>query len=290
MSEIFTIGFANLDEQNNPFSRAVAESLRASAAVYPNLRLLMRDNAMDSARAAQNMADFQAANVDLLIMYHIDERMGVELVAPLWRRNIPIIAVDIPIQTSIFFGIDTNAAGLMVGRAMVDWVQKNWAGRLDKLLVLTEYRVLELAKLRFRSALEVIGAELDFDLSNHLLELDNGDEGVVIQERVQQVMRTWGNYQHIGIICMNDKMASHVLTVVRALEREQDVIVGSYDGTPVAYEEFKRPFSRLLVSPSFEPQLYGAGLIELSLRILNGERVPRENYIQPRSLMRDDLR
>jgi hypothetical protein len=42
----------------------------------------------------------------------------------------------------------------------------------------------------------------------------------------------------------------------------------------------------MIASPSFRADRYGEGLIDLSLRLLAGEKVPRKNFVQPTTLTR----
>lgn len=287
--QAYTIGFSNLDE-HNPFTVAVRRNLEKVVAACDEVNLIVRDNALDTPRAIRNSEEFAAIPVDLAIVFHIDERAGMEVTRPLREKGIPIVSVDIPILMTTFFGINAQQAGEVAGDALADWVQANWAGAVDKVLVMTEYRAPGVIQDRFKHALATIKARLSCE-DNDLLQLDNGGTAEVTEQRVRQLMETgWQDYHHIVILCQNDKIAAGALAAARDLDREQDIAVISYDGTEVAMREFQRPGSRLIVSPSFRPEQYGEKLLQLALRLIRKESVPLRNYVDPVCLTRDNFR
>jgi ABC-type sugar transport system substrate-binding protein len=88
----FTIGFSNLSERHI-FAVIVREGLQITAAQYPDVTVLARDNDYDSERALANAREFAEMGVDLAIIFHIDERVGSTMRATLQQhRAIPIIA------------------------------------------------------------------------------------------------------------------------------------------------------------------------------------------------------
>jgi ribose transport system substrate-binding protein len=285
-NSIYTIGFSNLDEKN-PFAVQVREHLESQASQHSNLRLIVRDNNMNTPQAIHNVEEFISIPVDLAILFHIDERAGAQLVTPFMKRRIPVICIDVPLFGAIFFGINTRSAGNQVGEALANWVQANWNGRIDKIIVLLESRTLDVFRQRYDYALKKLDEMVGYDKSS-LLYLDNGGDQIITAKRVTQAIQNWPNHHRIVILCMNDKIASGALEGIRALGREADVAVASYDGTPVAIQEFQRPNSRLIVSPSFRADIYGQQLIELSRHILSGEKVERAHYVEPLCLTREN--
>jgi ABC-type sugar transport system substrate-binding protein len=278
------IGFANSDE-NNLFSVAVRESLQQAVAAYPELELVTRDNALSTQKAMQHIDEFLSIPVDLAILFHIDERAGHDLVQPFILKGIPVISVDIPLFTSIFFGIDNQAAGHDAGMALADWIIENWEGALEHVIVITESRVLDVVRQRMESALDALFEGIEFARDN-VLYLDSGSQADIIGARMTEVLDRWQDSHHIAVICINDNVAMGVLQAARKLDREADLAVVGFDGTSIAQGEFEREGSRMIASPSFRADRYGEGLIDLSLRLLAGEKVPRKNFVQPTTLTR----
>jgi len=280
----FVLGFSNLDEKN-PFAVLVREYLEREAAKYPHVQLVIRDNDLNTAKALENVRDFAQHPVDMAIVFHIDERAGSDLVIPLMLKRIPTICIDIPLADAIFLGIDAYRAGTYAGTALAEWININWDGRIDKVLVLVEQRTLDVMLSRFTHALTAIGNRVPYD-RNSVLYLDNGGGDEACTDRVRRVMEVWEDERHIAVLAMNDKVASAALSAVRAIDREHDIAMLSFDGTPVAIQEFRNPNSRLIASPSFRPDLYAQKLMELALHYAGGGRPTTKNYIEPYPLTR----
>lgn len=283
-SRPFILGFSNLDEQN-PFAVQVREYLEREAAKQSNFELVIRNNDLNTARAIANVQEFVAHPVNMAVLFHIDERAGSDLVLPLMLNRIPAVCIDIPMTDAIFVGIDAYKAGTYGGEALAKWINANWDGRIDKVMLLVEQRTLDVMLSRFNYAMAALGEQVSYD-RNSVLHLDNGGGGETCTERVRDVMRAWDDQSRIVIIAMNDKVAEAALAGVRALNREEDVVMVSFDGTPVALREFENPNSRLIASPSFRPDLYAKKLIDIALFYAGGNRPPMKHYIEPYPLTR----
>jgi len=275
----YIIGFSNLDERN-PFTVTVRENLEAVAGMRPDVQLIVRNNALDTPTAMANAREFADVPVDVAIIFHIDERAGQDIVQPLRDKRIPIIAVDIPIAGTIFFGINNSRTGAQAGTILADWINKHWNGQLDKILVLTEYRVLDIFRQRFGSAVDKLEELVPSFSRDHVLYLDNGGEREITAERVYGVLERWEDSHHIAIVSMNDKVSAGALDAIREQNRIEDVALLSYDGTAVAINEFRQGKTSLVVSPSLRPEAYGQGLLELALKLARGEHVPQWNYVE----------
>jgi len=52
------------------------------------------------------------------------------------REGMPVIAIDIPMPGATFFGADNYLAGRLAGEALGEWVNANWDGEANAMLVL----------------------------------------------------------------------------------------------------------------------------------------------------------
>ena len=275
----YIVGFSNLDEQN-PFTVTVRENLEAVAAMYPDVQLVTRNNALDTPTAIVNAQEFANIPVDVAIIFHIDERAGQDVVRPLREKRIPIIAVDIPIAGTTFFGINNSRTGAQAGTILAEWINTHWNGQLDKVMVLTEQRVLDIFRQRFGSAVDKLEELVTTFSRDHVLYLDNGGEREITAQRVDDVLGHWKDFHHIAIVSMNDKISAGALDAIRKQNRIDDVALLSYDGTAVAINEFHQGKTSLVVSPSLRPEAYGQGLLELALKLARNENVPQWNYVE----------
>jgi ribose transport system substrate-binding protein len=274
----YTIGFSNLTEQSS-FCVTVRESLEAAAKTYDYVNLICRDNAFDDARALANAKEFADVPVDLAIVFHINERLGPQISNIFRPKQIPIIAVDVPILWATYFGIDNRQAGTLAADVLAKWILANWNGKIDKVLALTETRVLDMVKLRTDSAIKTLSSLINFS-PNDILYLDCGHESSVTLERTIAIMERWLDYHRIAVIGFNEDTTMAVIEAVRQIGREADVVVVGQSADNAALQEIQRPDTRLIASTSYRPQAYGTHLIDLALRILEGQPVPDQNFIE----------
>lgn len=276
--ETWTIGFSNMSE-TIPFAVLVREGLEEAVAAHPNLKLIVRDNAFDNDLALANAREFVELGVNLAIVYHIDERQGMQIKTTLTRAQIPVIAVDIPIPMSPFFGIDNRMAGYLAGEALGKWVKAHWDGKLDKVLVMTEMRAVSAIRERVAAAVEGLGDNVPLN-KDDIMYANGGTQREVAREYAALTLSRWPDVHRIGVICTNDDTAMGVLDAARDLGRESDLaVIGQ--GANLAPAEFENPQSRFIASTAYYPERYGAQLVDLALRMLRGERVPNKTLVQP---------
>jgi ribose transport system substrate-binding protein len=278
LESTYTIGFSNLTE-NSQFAVAVREGLEAALAAYPNLTLVCRDNRLDDEAALANAEEFASIPVDLAIIYHINERLGDKIRTTLTHeRKTPIIAVDIPITWATYFGVDNAQAGALAGELLGQWIQTHWQGEVDKILALTDSRVLEMVRQRVDNTLSGMQSLINVD-SNNVFYLDCGSEYDTTVERVTPVLERWAEFHRIAAIGFNEEAALGVMDAVRAAGRESDVVLVAHGAYQAASEELRQPNTCLVGAVGYRPHQYGEYLADLVVRLLSGERVPQRNFI-----------
>lgn len=278
----YTIGFAGLSEEAH-FPIIVRKSLERAAAAYPNVRLIVRDNNMNDATALANIEEFAAIPVDLAMIYHLGERIGPTLSSTLLKKKIKMIAIDIPIPPwAVYFGVNNKESGSIVGQELATWINTNWDGEVEKVLVLTESRVLDFVRARSTSALDALIMGLGYTPSD-IMYLEAGNTREPSIQAVTNILHRWPDVHRIAVIGFNDETASGALEAARDLGREQDMVAVGQGGNLIL-EELERPNSRMIASVAYHPEQYGQQLMSLALRMLAGDRVSRENYIDQQCL------
>ncbi len=110
--------------------------MEGAAAEAGNIELVFADNKLDGATALANAENFIAQGVDGVVEFQTDEAFGNVIMAKFRDQNIPVIAIDIPMPGATFFGADNYLAGQLAGAAAADWVNANWDGQVDAILML----------------------------------------------------------------------------------------------------------------------------------------------------------
>ncbi len=279
------IGFSNLDEQN-VFAREMREQLEQVVSTHDDIQLVWRDNRHDTEQAVANVMEFVSLGVDIAIIYHIDERAGINLTMPLRLKRIPIIAVEFQLPLAVSIGIDNGVAGEMSGRAGGKWICENWSGKLEKLVVFTDQRVISSHRDRFMAAMAAIESETSLK-NPEPLWVDSSTEAHLGAQRFAELLRSWEGQHQIAVITMGDVVSQGVLDVTRSMGREEDIAIMSFDGTAWARNELKDPSSRLIVSPYFNLKHYCQEMLELARSVVDGKTIPQHTSIQPILLARD---
>lgn len=281
MNTSFTLGFSNLTEQLS-FAVGVRKSLEVAATHYPDLKLVVRDNNQDSEQAQAIAREFAEIPVNLAMIYHIDERAGMGIVQSLQQKRIPVISVEVAIPLTTFFGINNKEAGLQSGEALGNWIRDQWDSRVDKVLILGDYRLTGLIRQRLEFAFErmctVLGKQVE------KFPIHSGNIRETSMQNVLPVLKTWGDDVRIAIIGQNDDTTLGAIDAARELNIEKNVVGIGYGATDLALQELSQPNSPLIASVDMYPEKYGEPLLELALKILNGEKVPRETLITPACL------
>ena len=131
----YKVGFANLTE-DIVFTKLVREGIEAAAAEAGNIELVFADNKLDGATALANAENFISQGVDGVIEFQTDEAFGNVIMSKFRDNNVPVVAIDIPMPGATFFGADNYLAGQLAGEAAAAWVNENWDGQVDAILVL----------------------------------------------------------------------------------------------------------------------------------------------------------
>ncbi len=275
----YLIGFSNIYEQN-PFTAEVRRQVEDYADAHPQVDIIVRDNDRDTPRAVRNSQEFADADVDVAIIFHIDQRAGEEVALPLRLKNIPIISVDIPIDRTIYFGLNNERVGREAGQVLADWIKTHWDGQIDKTLVIAEQLLLRFFQQRFLCALDVLEEEIPAYSRNNTLFVDNGQSPEVTAERVGNVIDRWHNQEHIAVVCMNDDVAVGALDAIYKQGRAEHVAMLSHDGTQIALDDFQREDGVMVVSTLLQAEEYGEKLIDLAVKLASGEQVEQWNYAE----------
>ncbi len=275
----YRIGFANLTE-DGPFYVDVRRGLERAAHEAGNIDLIIANNQLNGDRAVEIADRFVQQDLDLVIEYQIDAQAGNRIMDRYRRANIPVIAVDIPMNGATFFGVDNYRAGHMAGAALGDWIQKTWGGHLDRLIVLEELRAGALPGSRIQGMLEGVHATIGEVPPDQRVTLNSGNTSDVSETQLTEALKYLPGLHRLAVLCFNDDSAMGALAAARKLHRENDVIIVGQGADRRVREELKKTDSRIIGSTAYWPEQYGEKIIPLALKILRGEPVPPAVYME----------
>jgi ribose transport system substrate-binding protein len=275
--DYFTIGFANLD--NSGFAADVLASLEA-AAEKQNIRLIVKNNQLNSELALKNADDLLDEGIDLMIEYHIDERIGGVIMDKFNRHRVPVICIDIPMIGATYFGVDNYNAGLMAGEALGEWIMEHWGGHYDRILILEEPRGGTLTASRIYGQIDGLQKILGKITDGKRIYLNSGNRIDVSKSSVMETLRAYPEFHRLAILPFNDDAAIGACRAARELNREKDIIIVGQGASPITRAELRNQDSRVMGSTAFWPEQYGEKVIDIAKRILDGQRVPNAVTMQ----------
>lgn len=271
----FVVGFANLDEAS-AYSQAVRRGLQEALARHPAIELIVRDNALDDERALENAKAFSEAQVDVAIVYHINERLGPQLKAALWRC--PIIAVDIPIHLSTYFGIDNAEMGDMAGTILSTWIKRHWQAEVDRVVGFVDSRVLGTVRTRTLNALAIMTRDI-MGAKEGKIVVDCGNTRETAYQMTHKLLQSWSEHKRIAVVGFNEESTLGAADAVADLARDQHVVIVGHAASHLSVRAMQAVDTRIIAATATSPEKYGEYLTQLILRIQNKERLKPHHHI-----------
>ena len=284
----YKIGFANLTE-DIPFAVRVREGIEKAAKKAGNVDLVIADNKLDGATALANADNFITQGVQGVIEFQTDEKFGKSIMDKMQAKNIPVIAIDIPMPGATFFGVDNPVAGNMAGKGLGEWIQKNWDGKVDNLIMLElpQSGPVPAARMKGqRDGLESVIGKIDEAKVKHLDSKNTLEEA---RKLVSDTLTTLPNAKHIAIVCINDDTAQGAIVAAQAAGRGKDIAVVAIDASDRGREEIMKPNSPQIGSTASFPENYGEKLIPAMIKAIDGEKLPAEFYTDHAFITKDNM-
>lgn len=277
--ESYKIGFANLTE-DIVFTKLVREGIEQAAAEAGNIELVFADNKLDGATALANAENFIAQGVDGVIEFQTDEAFGNVIMSKFRAENIPVIAIDIPMPGATFFGADNYLAGQLAGEAAVEWVNENWGGEVDAILVLELPQSGPVPAARMQGMIDAIQTGLATPVpEDSVIRLDSKNTQEESFQVTSDVLPSLPDADHIVAVAINDGTGLGVVAAAEAAGRADQVIVVGQNADPSGQEEMIKENSRYLGATAYFPENYGFKIIPAMLDLLECRPVPPSIYV-----------
>jgi ribose transport system substrate-binding protein len=276
-------GFAG-ESAEMPFSEAVTSSLKAAASAS-GVDLILRDNRYEADTALRNAKEFVAEGVDLVIEFQIEERIAPLIAHTISRAGIPLIAVDIPHPSAVYFGVDNFQVGYEAGEILARHALNQWKGQADWVLGLDLAEAGTFVQSRISGAFEGVRSVLPQIPQNAYVRLDGRGLRQTSAQVVSDFMQRRGRTDRVLIAAATDTSALGALQTVKRLKREKLTAIVGQDCIPEVVEELRQKGTSLIASISHEAHTYGPRLIQLGITLLRGNTVQPYNYVQHRVML-----
>ncbi len=275
----YVIGFANLTE-DIVFTQLVRESMERAAEEAGNIELVLADNKLDGATALANADNFITQGVDGVVEFQTDEAFGNVIMSRFRREGIPVIAIDIPMPGATFFGADNYNAGRLAGEALAAWVNENWGGEVDAVLVLELPQSGPIPAARMQGQLEGLQDNLENPVPDDMVfRLDSKNTQEESFQVVSDILPTIPDADKIVAVTINDGTALGVIAAAEAAGRGDQIMVVGQGADPSGQEEMLKENSRYLGATGYFPELYGDKIIPAMIDLLECRAVDPAIYV-----------
>ena len=284
----YKIGFANLTE-DIPFAVRVREGIEKAAKDAGNVDLVTANNKLDGATALANADNFLTQNVDGVIEFQTDEKFGKVIMEKFKAKNIPVIAIDIPMPGATFFGVDNPKAGKMAGSGLGNWIKTNWKGQVDALVMLElpQSGPIPAARLKGqRDGLESVVGPIPESKVKHLDSKNTLEEA---RKLMADTLTTLPGAHHIAVVCINDDTALGAIAAAEAAGRRDDLATTAVDGSDLGRGEIVKPGSPHKGTTASFPEKYGSKIIPALVKKLDGGTLPDAFYTDHVYLTKDNV-
>jgi ribose transport system substrate-binding protein len=260
------IGFASQGQESS-FAREVSAGIMR-AAENAHVELVVMDNKYDPRIALRNADQLVREGVDLIIEFQTDESAAPAIAAKVQEAGIPMIAVDIPHPSASYFGANNYEAGLVGGRHLGRWANKNWHGLVDEIVLLEIRRAGSVPQTRILGMLVGMTEVVRPSYRGRVVNLDGDGQFGNSLECMRKHLRST-KAKRILVGAANDSSALGALRAFQEAGRTSECAIVSHNAEPEGRAELRDAKSRLVGSVAYFPEEYGPHLIRLALDILD---------------------
>ncbi len=266
----WTVGMSqcNLGE---PWRVQMNADIKRAAEQHPELRIIYKDAQNDNLRQRAHVEEFVRAGVNLIIISPKEAAPLTKPVSEAYRKGIPVIVLDRRVlgeDYTCFIGADNKK----IGKAAGEWIASELHGK-GNVVELKGLMTSTPGQDRHSGFLEGIkgsDVKIVFEADMKWLEPDARTEMESALARFSKIDLV---YAH------NDPGAHGAYLAAKAAGREKEMKFVGVDALP---QEGRMYVKQGIIAASFEYPTGGAEAIDIAVRILKGERVPKETTLRSR--------
>lgn len=217
------LGYAALDDSQEHLI-PVRENIK-KVAEEMGVEVICVDNSGEGAKAVSNVDNLLLQQIDCLIEFNLDSSVNKVIKEKCDEANVPVIAIDIPVPNSPFFGANNRESGLIAGRALADLAIDNWNGQVDLILLLSTPEGGEVVATRMNSVVDGIIETIPEAKNVKAITVDDKDDPVLAQQLTADVLSANPDKHHILIGAINDIGAQGAYSAIEAARRDADCFI-----------------------------------------------------------------
>jgi len=264
----YTIGFSQCVESDD-WRKTMLQEMNRELAFHPNIKFLFRQADGNSQKQVVQANELLQSDIDLFIISPNEGEPLTPVVEQAFKKGIPVIVVDRKVATphyTAYIGSDNFAIGKLAGQYAVHLL--NGKGK-----------IIEITGLPKSSpAIERHNGFIDAIKNYPSLQVVQQINGEWLPDTAKnELLKIAARYRDVNLVfAQNDVMAQAAYEVFNKKMGVKPAIIG-VDGLPSTGLQFvsNKTITATMLNPTG-----GEEIIRTAVKILNKEKVPRENLIQ----------
>jgi len=270
---------------------AIVDQSMKDAAEEAGVELLFLDNEFSPEKAVEN-AEIIASrgDIDLVFEFNYYEQQNYVIGEIFEDAGIPVIAIDIPIPGTLYYGGNNYVAGKLAGVGLAEAAKTKWGDQPVDLVLVEAQDLAGQQTLEQRTLGIIAGVKetLPYLTEEQVVRFEGGANVDEAAEAVRTTLEANPKAERVLIGMLGDSNAIAALNY--AQESGRDVLAAGIGGDDVGINALRNGTPPGFVGTSlFLPENYGKDLIPLACDILAGKQVPAEVFVNHVFLTVDNL-
>lgn len=283
----YRVGYAQLST-DQPFVQRVTQGL-IDAATLAQVELLVVDNKGNREQALKNAEWLIAQKVDFVIEYEFHSGVGPALADMFRKSKIPFLAIDIPMPSAIYFGVDNYEVGRLGGQALAQFASDHWNGNVGRVLLLEMPEAGPIPHARALGTVDGIRSVLPNLDDGKVLHKDGGGTEKAAYAVTRRFAQSLGRKELLLIAASNDNSTRGAIRAIREMGRERSTAIMSQGWGPDQdlEAELQSTHSPLIGAIAYFPETYGQKILPIVLQCLKRQPLSPSYYCEHKLILRD---
>ena len=283
----FRIGFL-VDRDRGFFIQEVYNSVLDAVAEHENVSLEIRETERGFYSTVRNVEVLLSEHPDLVINFSLCAESLSYIGDKCKARGVKLMTIDLQDRESVYFGADNALAGALAANHTIQYIQQHWQGRLDHIVAFARRGIDPITNLRVMSVVERIQEEIFCSSPEpEIIEWDTPNEAP--RDALLRFLLSVPKNDKILFITFN---LPHILgsyELITQYGKVRDTLIVGQNFNEQVEELMRRPDSPILGCVHYSPENYGARVLDIALRMLNGEQVDAVNYTTHTWISRESI-
>ncbi len=266
------IGMTCMD-LTNPFFKLIANVMQEEAGKN-GYELIALSGDLDPAKQNNQLSDFVSQGCSAIFLNPVDSRAAGEGVKKAHAAGIPVFTFDVQVTDEeakemvvCHIGSDNYQGGQLAAESMM-----KVTGDHGKIAIMTYPEVTSCIFRRSGFADYLKDHSSQLEIVTELSAKGNRNEGLAVATDILQA-----HPDIVGIFAINDPTALGAYAAVAKANKQDQITIIGFDASPNGKQAvFEK---KLYDTPQQFPRLMAKGTVEAFMKYLNGEEVPKTQFI-----------